>query len=57
VELLDELKETAAPAITALDDEKRTEIDETMAMLTGNLEKIAEHARISRLAARATPSG
>jgi two-component system, NtrC family, sensor kinase len=28
-----------------LDDEKRTEIDETMGMLTGNLEKIAEHGR------------
>jgi two-component system, NtrC family, sensor kinase len=45
VELLDELKETAAPAITALDDKKRTEIDETIEMLTGNLEKIAEHGR------------
>jgi signal transduction histidine kinase len=45
VELLDELKETAAPAISALDDERRTEIDETITMLTGNLEKIAEHGR------------
>jgi two-component system, NtrC family, sensor kinase len=45
VELLDELKETAAPVITALDDEKRAEIDETIGMLTGNLEKIAEHGR------------
>jgi PAS domain S-box-containing protein len=45
VELLDELKETAAPAITGLDDEKRAEIDETIEMLTGNLEKIAEHGR------------
>jgi two-component system NtrC family sensor kinase len=45
VELLEELKETSAPAITALDDKKRTEIDETMGMLTGNLEKIAEHGR------------
>src|SRR6267154_4169307 len=36
---------TAAPAITALDDDKRTEIDETIEMLTGNLEKIAEHGR------------
>jgi signal transduction histidine kinase len=45
VELLDELKETAAPAITALSDEKRSEIDETLTMLTGNLEKIAEHGR------------
>jgi signal transduction histidine kinase len=45
VELLDELKETTAPAIAALDDDKRTEIDETIGMLTGNLEKIAEHGR------------
>jgi two-component system NtrC family sensor kinase len=45
VELLDELKETAAPAIGALDDDKRTEIDETIEMLTGNLEKIADHGR------------
>ena len=45
VELLDELMETAAPAITALDDEKQAEIDETIEMLTGNLEKIAEHGR------------
>src|SRR5215467_2109921 len=45
VELLDELKETAAPAITALDQEKRAEIDETIEMLTGNLEKIAEHGK------------
>jgi signal transduction histidine kinase len=43
--LLDELKETTAPAIAALDDDKRTEIDETIGMLTGNLEKIAEHGR------------
>jgi len=43
--LLDELKETAAPAITALDDDKRAEVDETIEMLTGNLEKIAEHGR------------
>jgi PAS domain S-box-containing protein len=45
VELLDELKETAAPAINALGEEKRAEIDETITMLTGNLEKIAEHGR------------
>jgi len=42
VELLDELKETTGPAIAALGDDKRTEIDETIGMLTGNLEKIAE---------------
>jgi GAF domain-containing protein len=45
VELLDELKETAAPATSALDDDKRAEIDETINMLSGNLEKIAEHGR------------
>jgi two-component system, NtrC family, sensor kinase len=45
VELLDELKETAAPAIASLGQDKRTEIDETIGMLTGNLEKIAEHGR------------
>jgi hypothetical protein len=45
VELLDELKETAAPAIAALSQDKRTEIDETIGMLTGNLDKIAEHGR------------
>jgi len=33
VELLDELKDTAAPAINALGDEKRAEIDETITML------------------------
>jgi two-component system NtrC family sensor kinase len=45
VELLDELKETAAPAIATLGQDKRTEIDETIVMLTGNLDKIAEHGR------------
>jgi two-component system, NtrC family, sensor kinase len=45
VELLEELKETTAPALTSLDDDKRAEIDETVEMLTGNLEKIAEHGR------------
>jgi signal transduction histidine kinase len=45
VELLGELKVTTAPAITALEDEKRAEIDETFDMLTDNLEKIAGHGR------------
>jgi PAS domain S-box-containing protein len=45
VELLDELKETTAPALAALDDDKRADIDEVVGMLTGNLEKIAEHGR------------
>jgi PAS domain S-box-containing protein len=45
VELLDELKETTAPAVAALDDDKRAEVDETMVMLSSNLDKIAEHGR------------
>jgi two-component system NtrC family sensor kinase len=45
IELLDELKEAAAPALAALDADRRAEIDETIAMLTGNLDKIAEHGR------------
>lgn len=43
VELLDELKETTAPGIAMLDENTRVEIDETSAMLSGNLKKIAEH--------------
>jgi signal transduction histidine kinase/dihydroneopterin aldolase len=45
VELLHELKETAAPALAALDDDKRADADELVEMLTGNLEKIAEHGQ------------
>jgi GAF domain-containing protein/nitrogen-specific signal transduction histidine kinase len=45
VELLDELKETAAPAVASLGDDTRAEIDEIVTMLTGNLAKIAEHGR------------
>jgi signal transduction histidine kinase len=45
VELLDELKETAAPGIAALDENTRAEIDDTIAMLTSNLDKIAEHGK------------
>jgi signal transduction histidine kinase len=45
VELLNELKETAAPAVASLGDDTRVEIDEIVAMLTGNLAKIAEHGR------------
>ncbi len=45
VELLDELKETAAPALAALDEGKRADVDDTMELLTGNLEKIAEHGK------------
>jgi len=45
VELLDELKETAAPAIAGLAKDERADVDEIVGMLTGNLEKIAEHGR------------
>jgi two-component system, NtrC family, sensor kinase len=45
VELLDELKEAAAPAVASLADDIRAEIDDIVGMLTGNLEKIAEHGR------------
>jgi signal transduction histidine kinase/tetrahydromethanopterin S-methyltransferase subunit F len=44
-ELLDELKEAVAPALAALDEDRRADIDEVVGMLTGNLEKIAEHGR------------
>jgi two-component system, NtrC family, sensor kinase len=45
VELLAELKEAAAPAVEALGAEMRGEIDELVATLSGNLERIAEHGR------------
>jgi GAF domain-containing protein len=45
VELLQELRETTAPAVAALGEDKREEIGETIELLTGNLEKIAEHGR------------
>jgi PAS domain S-box-containing protein len=45
VELLDELKESTAPAIAAFGGDKRADVDETIEMLTGNLEKIAEHGK------------
>jgi GAF domain-containing protein/nitrogen-specific signal transduction histidine kinase len=45
VELLDELKETAAPAVASLSEDTRAEVDEIVEMLTGNLAKIAEHGR------------
>src|SRR3954454_21842947 len=45
VELLDELKETAAPGMAARAEDTRAEIDEIVGRLTGNLEKIAEHGK------------
>ena len=45
VELLDELKQATAQALGRVEADKRAEIVETIGMLTGNLEKIAEHGR------------
>jgi signal transduction histidine kinase len=45
VELLQELKETARPAIAGLADDERADVDEIVGTLTSNLEKIAEHGR------------
>jgi signal transduction histidine kinase len=45
IELLDELKQSAAPGIAALDEDTRADIDETIETLTSNLDKIAEHGR------------
>ncbi len=45
IDLLGELKEMAAPALGSLDADTRADIDETIDMLSGNLEKIAEHGK------------
>jgi two-component system NtrC family sensor kinase len=45
VDLLSELKETAAPGFAALSVAQRAEIDDVSAMLTSNLEKITEHGK------------
>jgi signal transduction histidine kinase len=45
VELLNELKETAGPAFASLADDEREDVDEVVEMLTGNLEKVAEHGK------------
>jgi signal transduction histidine kinase len=44
-ELLGELKEEVVPALATLDELKREDIDQTFEMLTGNLDKIAEHGQ------------
>jgi signal transduction histidine kinase len=43
--LLAELKEAAASGLAALDERQRREVDEVVEMLTGNLERIAEHGK------------
>jgi len=45
VELLEEFKEVAGPALATMDADKRAEADETLEMLEGNMQKIAEHGR------------
>ncbi len=45
VELLDELKDAAVPALAALDDDRRAEVDDVIDTLTGNLKRIAEHGK------------
>jgi PAS domain S-box-containing protein len=43
VDLLDELKETAAPGFAMLDGDRRAEIDDLTRTLSGNLARINEH--------------
>jgi signal transduction histidine kinase len=43
--LLDELKAAAASALGALDQRQRAQVDEVTEMLTGNLQRIAEHGK------------
>ncbi len=45
VGLLDELNEAAAPALAALDEGRRRDVDEAKDMLIGNLHRIVEHGR------------
>jgi signal transduction histidine kinase len=45
VELLEELKESVAPALAKLDDDRRAEMSETVDLIAANLFKIAEHGR------------
>jgi len=45
VELLDELKGTVEPAMAALEENERAEVDEVIGMLASNLEKIVEHGK------------
>jgi signal transduction histidine kinase len=45
VDLLDELKQTAAPGLATLDEARRAEVDELANTLASNLDKINEHGR------------
>jgi signal transduction histidine kinase len=43
--LLDELNAVAAPALNSLDQHQRSQLGEVSELLTGNLERIAEHGK------------
>jgi two-component system NtrC family sensor kinase len=45
VDLLKELKEAIAPAEAALSDDQRDEVDDVVATLASNLQKITEHGK------------
>jgi two-component system, NtrC family, sensor kinase len=45
VDLLDELKQAAAPGLALLDEDRRGEVDELASTLASNLGKINEHGR------------
>jgi signal transduction histidine kinase len=45
VDLLDELKQTVAPGLAALDEARRAEADDLASTLASNLDKINEHGR------------
>src|SRR3954451_24741468 len=45
VELLDELKDLATPAMAILDADRRADVEDIEATLTSNLEKIVEHGK------------
>jgi GAF domain-containing protein len=45
VELLDELKQAAAPVLVGMSEDARAEFGETVDLISSNLEKIAEHGR------------
>jgi two-component system, NtrC family, sensor kinase len=45
VDLLDEIKQTAAPGLEVLDEARRAELDDLTSTLASNLDKINEHGR------------
>jgi C4-dicarboxylate-specific signal transduction histidine kinase len=57
VDLLSELRETAAPSFAALTDDQRAEIDDVSAMRTSNLEKFTEHGKRAPQSGRTRSGG